>query len=128
MSKCKITGKVLAIQLGRDITEIVLMRGSDVLHCATLATPEGAVEDGMIRNPELVRAMLKHALSVKEFRHTRRVVFTLCTSQVITDTVTVPDLPVAKLEKLIQANADIMKVLPALSVSLMLKKMHLKYH
>lgn len=107
MSKTKITGKVLAIQLGRAETQIVLMaNGSEILHGITVPTPAGAVEDGAIRNPDAVREMLKAALQEPEFKRVNQAVFSLCTSQVITETVTTPDLPAAKLEKLLQANVD----------------------
>ena len=107
MSKCKITGKVLSIQLGREETQIVLMgKGSEVLHSALVETPAGAVEDGMIRNMDAVRGMLKEALKVPEFKRVRQAVFTLCTSQIITETVTVPDLPDSRLGKLLQSNVD----------------------
>lgn len=108
MSKCKITGKVLAIQLGREDTQIVLMgKGAEILHTVKVQTPDGAVEDGMIRNPEAVRTMLKTALKEEPaFKRVRQAVFTLCTSQVISETVTTPELPDAKLEKLLTANVD----------------------
>lgn len=108
MSKCKITGKVLSVQLGREETRIALIAGgSEILHSVTLMTPTGAVEDGEIRNAEAVRDMLKKALRAPEFKRVRQAVFTLCTTQVITsDPQTVPDLPEAKLEKLVAANVD----------------------
>lgn len=107
MSKCKITGKVLAIQLGRDETKIALMSSaSEIISSKSIPTPPGAVEDGMIRNQEAVHKMLKAALSTPEFKGNRRVVFSLCTSQVISDTVATPQVSEQKLEKLIQSNAD----------------------
>lgn len=106
MSKCKISGKVLAIQLGREETQIVLVNGSEILYGAAVPTPAGAVDDGVIRNPDALRDMLKTALKAPEFRRIHQAVFSLCTSQVITETVTVPDLPASKLEKLLRANAD----------------------
>lgn len=107
MSKLKISGKVLSIQLGRDETQIVLMgKGAEVLHSVVLPTPEGAVEDGMIRNEEAVRNLLKTALKAQEFRRVNQAVFVLGSSQVITETVTTPDLNEAKLEKLLEANVD----------------------
>ena len=108
MSKCKITGKVLVIQLGREDTQIVLMnKGTEILHSISVQTPAGAVEDGMIRNTDAVRNMLKAAIREEAaFRRVNRAVFTLCTSQVISETVTTPDLPDARLEKLLQANVD----------------------
>lgn len=107
MSKALISGKVLSIQLGREESRIALVSaGGDVLHSATVPTPAGAVEDGLIRNMEAVRKMLKTAISAREFKGTRKAVFCMATSQVITETVTVPDLPVQKLEKLLEANKD----------------------
>ena len=107
MSKSLISGKVLAIQLGREQSRIALVgTGSEILHSVVVPTPAGAVEDGMIRNQEAVRKMLKTAVSAKEFKNTRKVVFCMATSQVITETVTVPDLPAQKMEKLLEANKD----------------------
>ena len=106
MSKCKITGKKLVIQLGRTDTQIVAMNGSTILYGKTYETPVGAVEDGMIRNQEAVRELLKGAMKEPEFKGIRQVVFTLCTSQVISEVVATPDLPASRLEKLLQANVD----------------------
>ena len=106
MSKCKITGKKLVIQLGRTDTQIVAMNGSTILHGKTYETPVGAVEDGMIRNQDAVRELLKGAMKEPEFKGIRQVVFTLCTSQVISEVVATPDLPASRLEKLLQANVD----------------------
>lgn len=107
MSKKLINGKILAIQLGRNETQIALVgKNAEILHGITVATPLSAVEDGMIYNQEGVTEMLKEALKTPEFKGVRQVVFTLCTSQVIMETATVPEMPKAKLEKLIQANAD----------------------
>ena len=107
MSKCKITGKVLSIRLSREETQIALVgKNGEILYHIGLETPAGAVEDGVIHNYDAVRGMLRAALKTPELKHTRQVVFSLCTSQVITDTVTVPDLSEAKLEKLLMANVD----------------------
>ncbi|MBQ9844419.1 MAG: pilus assembly protein PilM [Oscillospiraceae bacterium] len=106
MSKI-ITGKVLSVQLGREETRLVLLNdGAQILHAASMATPAGAVEDGMIRNPDAIREMLKGVRKDPAFQKVRKVVFALCTSQVITEVVTIPDLPKAKLGKLLKANAD----------------------
>ena len=107
MSKNKITGKVLVIQLGRNETQFVLTdNDSNVLYGDTVPTPAGAVEDGMIWNADAVQGMLKSALKAPELRGVRQAVFVLCTSQVISETITTPDLPAKKLEKLLEANMD----------------------
>ena len=106
MSKCKITGKKLVIQLGRTESRVALMNGGNLLHSKTYDTPAGAVEDGMIRNQESVRELLKTITKEPEFKGVRQTVFVLSTSQVITETVAVPDLPASRLEKLLQTNVD----------------------
>ena len=105
MSK-KITGKVLSVQLGREETQLVLLSDGQILHTASVATPAGAVEDGMIRNPDAIREMLKGVRKDPDFKKVRKVVFVLCTSQVITEVVTTPALSASKLGKLLKANAD----------------------
>ena len=106
MSKCKITGKKLVIQLGRTESRVALMNGGNLLHSKTYDTPAGAVEDGMIRNQESVRELLKTIMKEPEFKGVRQTVFVLSTSQVITETVAVPDLPASRMEKLLQTNVD----------------------
>ena len=106
MSKCKITGKKLVIQLGRTESRVALMNGGNLLHSKTYDTPAGAVEDGMIRNQEAVRELLKTITKEPEFKGVRQTVFVLSTSQVITETVAVPDLPASRMEKLLQTNVD----------------------
>jgi Tfp pilus assembly PilM family ATPase len=107
MSKKKISGKRLVIQFGRYMTQIVLVNGKGhIQHAATVSTPLGAVEDGMIQDMDAIRDMLKEALRASEFKRTYEVIFTLSTSQVISETVVVPDMPAARLEKLLDANVD----------------------
>ena len=65
MSKKKLSGKRLVIQFGRYMTQIVLVNGKgSIQHAATVSTPLGAVEDGMIQDMDAVRDMLKEALRV----------------------------------------------------------------
>ncbi len=107
MSKRKVTGKVLVIQLGREETQIALMApGSGILASSTVDTPMGAVEDGLIRNTDAVRGMLKNALNAPDFKRVRKAIFVLSTSQVISEQITTPKLTGKKLEKVIQANID----------------------
>ena len=104
----KLTGKVLSIQLGREETLLVLLdKTGEILHTASLETPVDAVEDGVIHNPAAVQEMLKEALQDPIFKKVRNAVFTLCTSQVITERVSTPEMPTAKLGKLLRANADV---------------------
>ena len=105
MNISKNTGKVLYVQLSREETKLTLMGGPET-PSRILQTPAGAVGDGVIQNTDAVRNMLKTALQEPEFKSCRKVVFSLCTSQVISETVTTPILPAKRLEKLLQANVD----------------------
>ena len=105
MNNKKIGGKVMYVQLSRDETRMTIFGGDNSAQLVK-PTPAGAVGDGIIQNPEVVRAMLKSALQEPEFKGCRRVVFSLCTSQVITETVTTPNLPPKRLEKLLLTNVD----------------------
>lgn len=107
MSKKKLSGKRLVIQFGRYMTQIVLVNAKGhIQHTATVSTPLGAVEDGMIQDMDALRDMLKEALRAPEFKRTYEVVFTLSTSQVIAESIVTPDMPASRLEKLLEANAD----------------------
>lgn len=107
MSKRKISNLKLVIQLSRDESVFALCdKAGQIMHSIVLPTPEGALDDGMIRNAEAVRELIQSATSMPEFEGVHNVVFSLCTSQVITETVNTPDLPKGKLEKLIVANMD----------------------
>lgn len=107
MSKSKISGKLLSIQLSRSEMQIVLVdKGTEILHSVCVPMPSGAVDDGMIRNVEAVTEVLKAAVKTPELKRVRQAVFSLCTTQVITETVTTPELTGKKLAKLLHANMD----------------------
>ena len=107
MSKRKISNRKLIIQLGRDESIFALWdKSAQIIHSVALPTPIGAVEDGMIQNPDAVRELLQSAMALPEFEGVYNTIFTLCTSQVITETVVTPNLSGKKLEKLLLSNMD----------------------
>ncbi len=107
MSKRKISNHKLVIQLGRDESVFALCdKSGQILHSIVLPTPEGAVDDGMIRNADAVRDLIQSVTAMPEFVGVHNTVFSLCTSQVISETVSTPDIPKKKLDKLITANMD----------------------
>ena len=107
MRKSTIGGKKLIIQLGREETLFALWdKGPSFLHTFTLPTPEGAVDDGEILDMNGVRDLLNTALAMPELQKVRNVIFALCTSQVISETISTPEMPRKKLGKLIHANID----------------------
>lgn len=112
MSNGKRPGRALVIQLNSKTLRVALAApGADAQHplqaCASAPLPEGAVEDGFIRDPEAVQAALKTLLEAPEFKRTRRAVVTLCSTQIISEVATVPVTPPRQLGKLLAANMDL---------------------
>ena len=93
MKQKKRSGKALVIQLGRDEIRVALMTlgaAPKMQRCMTLPAPQGAVADGMIQDLDALRDTLKTALSAPEYRRRKRAVFSVCSTQIIPETVTVP--------------------------------------
>jgi len=109
MSK-KLSGKGLVIQLSSDkirIAKTNLGAAMPQLQASFVADlPEGAVEDGVIHNLEAVSLTLQQALTDPELRRIKRAVFVLCTTQVIAEQTTMPQVAVSKLDKMLEANMD----------------------
>lgn len=110
MSKKKLSGRALAVQLGREEIRIArLTLGAampQLQNGKTVPTPPGAVEDGFILDPEPLKEAFKAALADPEYKRYRNVVFCLCSTLVISDTARIPPQKGRKLEKLLEANAD----------------------
>ncbi len=110
METKKLSGKALVIQIDRACFRVALTTlgaSAQLQHCVVCQTPEGAVEDGVLLKPDALLATLKTVLSAPEFRRVRRVVFSLCTSQVVSQTVRVPAAAERQLEKILTANMDL---------------------
>lgn len=111
MSNKKLSGKALVIQITREETRIGLVRlgqtNPDLQASLILPTPEGAVEDGEIRNLTAMKDILRPALEDPVFRRVRRCVFVLCSSRVISATTKIPAKQKnARLNQLLHANMD----------------------
>lgn len=109
MSREKLSGKALVIQLTKDEIRIARMTlGTAAMQeQVVLPTPPGAVEDGQLLGLDALREALVPVLRQGQLRHCRKVVFVLCSTQVVSESVTVP--PVKKRQRLGQmltANMD----------------------
>ncbi len=111
--KKKLSGRGLVIQLTEEQMRIAQMplgaAMPQINSRAVVDLPAGAVEDGVIRQPEAVRTLLQAALNAPEFKRARQVVFSLCTTQVIAERVSVPAREAKnpkRLERLLLANMD----------------------
>ena len=112
MNNGKRPGRSLVIQLNSQTIRVALAApGADAQHplqsCASAPLPEGAVEDGFIRDEEAVRSALVGLLAAPEFKRTRQAVMILCSTQIISETVSIPVTPTRQLGKLLTANMDL---------------------
>lgn len=111
MRKKKLSGKALVIQLDRDELRIALTTlGSaapKIQQRMIQPLPQGMVEDGEIRDPDGLRDVLKDALAAPAFKRRKRAVFSICSTQIIPETATVPAVGGRKMEKLLESNMDL---------------------
>jgi len=106
----KRSGKTLIFRMDRDEIRIALLNLSHTDPIAefttVIKTPEGAIEDGDIKRPDLLEEAIKAVLNLPQYKKHKKAIFTICTGQVITETVTIPAVSEKKLEKMLQANLD----------------------
>ncbi len=106
----KRSGKTLIFRMDRDEIRIALLNLSHTDPVAefttVIKTPEGAIEDGDIKRPDLLEEAIKAVLDLPQYKKHKKAIFTICTGQVITETVTIPAVSEKKLEKMLQANLD----------------------
>ncbi|MBQ8590103.1 MAG: pilus assembly protein PilM [Firmicutes bacterium] len=106
----KRSGKTLIFRMDRDEIRIALLnlKNSDPVpeFTTVIKTPEGAIEDGDIKRPDLLEEVIGPVLDLPQYKKHRKAIFTICTGQVISETITIPAVSEKKLEKMLQANLD----------------------
>ena len=92
MSMQRLSGRALVVQITeREIRIAQMTLGSDVIsERVILPTPPNAVEDGQLVGLDALRDAMEPVLRQGLFRRCRKVVFSLCSTQVISESVTVP--------------------------------------
>lgn len=100
--------KVLSIEIGVSTTRIVEIdfrsQKPKVYNCVTFETPDGAIEDGFIRNREILSVAMKEALSAGGFKN-NNVVFSLASTKIANREVVIPAVPDNKIQGLVSSNA-----------------------
>ena len=100
--------KVLSIEVGVSTTRIVEVdyrsQKPKVYNCVTFETPDGAIEDGFIRNREILSVAMKEALSAGGFKN-NNVVFSLASTKIANREVVIPAVPDNKIQGLVSSNA-----------------------
>ena len=109
MSKQKLSGRALVVQITeREIRIAQMTLGSDAIsEQVILPTPPNAVEDGQLVGLDALRDAMAPVLRQGLFRRCRKVVFSLCSTQVISESVTVPAVKKQqRLGQMLLANMD----------------------
>lgn len=109
MSKQKLSGRALVVQITeREIRIAQMTLGSDAIsEQIILPTPPNAVEDGQLVGLDALRDTMEPVLRQGLFRRCRKVVFSLCSTQVISESVTVPAVKKQqRLGQMLLANMD----------------------
>ena len=109
MSKQRLSGRALVVQITeREIRIAQMTLGSDVIsERVILPTPPNEVEDGQLVGLDALRDAMEPVLRQGLFRRCRKVVFSLCSTQVISESVTVPAVKKQqRLGQMLLANMD----------------------
>lgn len=109
MSMQRLSGRALVVQITeREIRIAQMTLGSDVIsERVILPTPPNAVEDGQLVGLDALRDAMQPVLRQGLFRRCRKVVFSLCSTQVISESVTVPAVKKQqRLGQMLLANMD----------------------
>lgn len=109
MSKQKLSGRALVVQITeREIRIAQMSLGSDAIsEQVILPTPPNAVEDGQLVGLDALHDAMEPVLRQGLFRRCRKVVFSLCSTQVISESVTVPAVKKQqRLGQMLLANMD----------------------
>lgn len=109
MSRQKLSGRALVVQITeREIRIAQMTLGSDAIsEQVILPTPPNAVEDGQLVGLDALHDAMEPVLRQGLFRRCRKVVFSLCSTQVISESVTVPAVKKQqRLGQMLLANMD----------------------
>lgn len=100
--------RVLSVELGVQTSRICELEISGkkqtVINSCTFDTPEGAVEDGYIRNKDILAISMKSAMQ-KYGMNAKSVVFSITSSKIANREVNMPKMPDNKIQAFVQTNA-----------------------
>lgn len=100
--------KALTIEMSNDLIKLCEVshdsKGVTVHKAVTVPTPEGAVEDGFLKDVGAVSAAIKSAMS-SDALTCKDVIFTVLSTKIATKEAVLPNVKSKKLDELIRANA-----------------------
>lgn len=100
---------VLSIEIGPQVTKVVEIdykkKNPHVYRAATFATPEDVIEDGVIRDKDVLAVAFRNELAEAGMNE-KSVVFSIASSKIATREVTLPNVKENKIGALVQATAQ----------------------
>lgn len=101
--------RILSVEIGNTITRICemdfRMKNPKVYKYFCIPTPQGALEDGFVRDSAAMTAALKRTLAENKIK-TKQVVFTVTSSKIVTREITVPPMKEAQVGSYVRTNAN----------------------
>lgn len=100
---------VLSIEIGTQVTKVVEIdykkKNPHVYRAVTFATPEDVIEDGVIRDKDVLAVAFRNELAEAGMSE-KSVVFSIASSKIATREVTLPNVKENKIGQLVQATAQ----------------------
>lgn len=100
---------VLSIEIGEQVTKIVEVdykkKNPHVYKAVTFATPEEVIEDGVIRDKDVLAVAMRAELKEAGMNE-KSVVFSIASSKIATREITIPNVKESKIGALVQATAQ----------------------
>ena len=101
--------RILSVEIGNTITRICEMdfrtKNPKVYKYFCIPTPQGALEDGFVRDSAAMTAALKRTMAENKIK-TKQVVFTVTSSKIVTREITVPPMKEAQVGSYVRTNAN----------------------
>ncbi|MEE3392615.1 MAG: pilus assembly protein PilM [Lachnospiraceae bacterium] len=100
---------VLSIEIGEQVTKVAEIdykkKNPRVYKAITFATPEDIIEDGFIRDRDVLAVAFREQLSNAGIRE-KSVVFTIASTKIVSREVTIPNVKPNKIQGLLEATAQ----------------------
>ena len=101
--------RVLSIEIGESLTHVVEMdyraKTTKIYSCSDFETPEGMLDDGIVRKNENFRTLLSQYCKKNGIK-TKKVVFSITSSRIANRSVQIPLVKENKINDIINANAS----------------------
>lgn len=101
---------VLSIEIGQQVTKVVEVdykkKNPHVYRATTFGTPEDVIEDGVIRDKEVLAVAMREELRAADMLGVKDVIFSIASSRIATREVDFSNVQESKLKALVKATAQ----------------------